>query len=31
LPDKQKAWEDLLFARRTLRDAASPAAFAEAR
>jgi DNA polymerase len=23
LPDKQKAWEDLLFARRTLRDAAA--------
>jgi DNA polymerase len=33
LPDKQKAWEDLLFARRTLRSGASPgagpAAFAE--
>ncbi len=25
LPDKQKAWEDLLFARRTLRDAAAAA------
>ena len=26
LPDKQKAWEDLLFARRTLLDAAQAAA-----
>ena len=30
LPDKQKAWEDLLFARRTLRQAAGAAALAEA-
>jgi DNA polymerase len=24
LPDKAKAWEDLLFARRTLREQATP-------
>jgi len=26
LPDKEKAWEDLLFARRTLRSAAAATA-----